>query len=54
MVELIWVETLGAMVETVLLLEGETAGGTGGETEGTGMGTMLGTGRTSDVPVLLA
>ena len=48
-------DTLGAMVETVLLLEGVAAGGTG--TEGAGTGTVLRTGGTDgvgEVPVLLA
>ena len=48
-------DTLGAMVESVLLLEGGAAGETG--TEGAGTGTVLGTGGTDgvdEVPVLLA
>ena len=57
-VKLVWVvapDILGAMVETVLLLEGGAAGGKG--TEGAGTGTVLGTGGTDgvgEVPVLLA
>ena len=58
MVECIWVvapDTLGAMVKTVLPLEGGAAEGTG--TEGAGTGTVLRTGGTDgvgEVPVLLA
>ena len=56
MMELIWIvapDTLGAIIETVLLMEG----GAGGGTEGAGTGTVLGTGETDGVgkvPVLFA